>query len=331
MPSKIEVSHKTIVFTVVLILSLWFVFVIRDIIMQFFVALLIMAILNPMVSKLSKYKIPRALSVLVIYVILITIFSFTLSAVIPPLADQTSSFINNFPSFLEKIGLPSLVSQRIIQQLVDQLGTLPERAARLTVSLFSNILAVVSVLVFAFYLLSERDKLNAQIGYFFGEGKKKKVGRFIDRLESNLGGWAGGELILMTVVGSSNYIGFRLLGIPFALPLAILAGMLEIVPYIGPILAAIPAVMIGFGISVITGAATLALAFLVQQVENYVFVPQIMKKSIDVNPIVTLLALAIGFRLSGVVGLLISVPVFITLRLIFKEYYAMNETKSSAD
>jgi predicted PurR-regulated permease PerM len=329
MTNKIEISHKTIVFTVVLILSLWFVYVIRDIIMQFFVALLIMAILNSMVSKLSKYRIPRALSVLVIYIILFAILSFILSAIIPPLADQTSSFINNFPSFLEKFGLPSIVSERIVQQLVNQLGTLPERAARLTVSLFSNILSVVSVLVFAFYLLSERDKLNSQIGYLFGDSKKKKVGRLIDKLEANLGGWARGELILMMVVGSANYVGFRLLGIPFALPLAILAGMLEIVPYIGPILAAIPAVTIGFGISVITGAATLALAFLVQQVENYVFVPQIMKKSIDVNPIVTLLALAIGFRLSGVVGLLISVPVFITLRLIFKEYYEMNETKSS--
>lgn len=319
-PKKIEISHRTIVFTVVFLIILWIFFLIRDIILQFFVALLIMTILNPWVTKLSKYKIPRALSVLVVYLFLFGIVGFTIGAVIPPLVDQTSSFVNNLPNFVSNLGFPAVLSDRFIEQLISQVAALPAGAARVTVSVFSNVIGLVAILVFAFYLLSERDKLDEQLGYFFGNKKKKEIGEVIDLLEVRLGSWARGQLALMFVVGLASYVGLSLLGIPFALPLAILAGLLEIVPYIGPTLAAVPAVLIGFGISPLIGIATLALAFLVQQLENYVFVPKIMQKAAGVNPIVTLLALAIGFRLAGIVGLLISVPVYITSRLLAKEY-----------
>jgi len=142
----------------------------------------------------------------------------------------------------------------------------------------------------------------------------------INILEGRLGGWARGQLGLMLVIAFANYIGLSLLGIPYALPLSILAGLLEIIPYIGPIIAAIPAVVIGFGTSPILGMAVAAMAFLIQQLENYVFVPKIMQKSAGVNPIITLLALAIGFRLAGVIGLLISVPFYIIFQVLANEY-----------
>lgn len=126
----------------------------------------------------------------------------------------------------------------------------------------------------------------------------------------------------MFAVGLLSFTGYSLLGIPFALPLAILMGLLEIVPYAGPIIASVPAVIIGFGISPIMGLATAALIFLIQQLESYVLTPKIMQQTAGVNPIVTLLALTIGFRLGGVLGLIISVPVFLTVKVILKEYYA---------
>jgi predicted PurR-regulated permease PerM len=158
-----------------------------------------------------------------------------------------------------------------------------------------------------------------------GEDKKKQISEIIDKLEEKLGGWARGELILMTIIGTLTYTGLSLLGIPFALPLAILAGIFEIIPIIGPTVSAIPSVIIGFSISPIVGVAAASLAFLIQQVENYVFVPKIMQKSVGVNPIVTLLSLAIGFRLSGVLGGLIAVPVVISIQVFLKEYLASKE------
>lgn len=320
MPRKTEISHRTIIFTVGFLIFLWFLFYIRDIILAFFVALLIMAILNPWVTKLSKYKVPRALSVLVVYLLLFSVAGVSLAAIIPPLADQTSSFVNSFPKFIGNLGVSVVLSDEIIKQLVAQIGTLPAQIAKLTVSVFSNVLGVLTILIFAFYLLLARDKLYEQLGYFFGDKKRKEVARIIDLLEEKLGGWSRGQFALMFAVGLATYIGLVLLGVPFALPLSIIAGLLEIVPYFGPVLSALPAVLIGFGISPLTGFATAALYFLIQQLENYILVPKIMEKSIGVNPVITLLALAIGFRLAGVVGIIISVPLVITIQLLSREY-----------
>jgi predicted PurR-regulated permease PerM len=110
------------------------------------------------------------------------------------------------------------------------------------------------------------------------------------------------------------------MGIPYALPLAILAGVLEIIPLLGPIISAVPIALIGFGISPVIGFAVIALSFSVQQIENYLLVPKIMEKSVGVSPIITLLALAIGARFAGVVGAIISIPTVIMLQVLAKEY-----------
>lgn len=322
MPRKIEISHKTTIFTVAFLIILWFLFYIKDIILVFFVALLIMAILNPLVTKLSKYKVPRAVSVMVVYLISFASVGVILAAIIPPLLEQTSNFVNSLPMFMNNLGISAVFSEQIVGQLISQIGTLPGQIAKVTLSIFSNVLGVLTVLIFAFYLLLARDKLDDQLAFFFGDKKKKEIGKLIDLLEEQLGGWARGQFTLMIAVGAATYIGLTLLGVPFALPLSILAGVLEIVPHFGPILAAIPAVLIGFGISALSGFAIAALAFLVQQFENYVLVPKVMQKTVGVSPIITLLSLAIGFRLAGIIGVIIALPVVITIRALTKEYLA---------
>ncbi len=320
MPRKIEISHKTIIFIVLFLIFLWFLYVVRDIILQFFVALLIMTILNPFVSRLSRHRIPRGVSILLSYILIFSIISLSIAALVPPLIEQTSAFANSLPRFINNLGISSVLSDQLTQQLVSQLASVPAKLVTLTLSLFSNVIGVVAVLVFTFYLLSDREKVSNQLGLFVGENKNKEITRLINILEGRLGGWARGQLGLMLVIAFANYIGLSLLGIPYALPLSILAGLLEIIPYIGPIIAAIPAVVIGFGTSPILGMAVAAMAFLIQQLENYVFVPKIMQKSAGVNPIITLLALAIGFRLAGVIGLLISVPFYIIFQVLANEY-----------
>jgi len=124
----------------------------------------------------------------------------------------------------------------------------------------------------------------------------------------------------MLLVGLLSYVGLLILGIPYALPLAVFAGVLEIIPYLGPIIAAIPAVILGFSVSSFLGFATIALAFLIQQIENYLFVPKVMEKSVGVSPIITLFALSVGFRMAGLVGVIISMPIVITLQLLVQGY-----------
>ncbi len=320
MPKKIEISHKTIIFIVLFLILLAFLYFIRDIILQFFVALLVMTILNPLVVRLSKFKIPRAVSILVVYILMLGTIGVALAGIIPPLVDQTTTFVNSLPKYIENLAIPNIVIEPVVNQLFSALGELPAQAAKATISIFSNLLNVLLVLIFAFYLLMSRSKQDEQLDIFFGKEKSRKITKIIDILEIKLGGWARGQLTLMLLVGFITYVGLRLLGIPYALPLAILAGLLEIVPYIGPIIAAIPVVIIGFSISTLIGIAAAALAFLIQQLENYLIVPKIMEKSVGVSPIIILLALTIGFKIAGAMGALISVPVFITLQVFVKEY-----------
>ena len=134
-----------------------------------------------------------------------------------------------------------------------------------------------------------------------------------------------GQLLLMLAIGFATFLGLILLGIPYALPLAILAGLLEIVPTLGPIIAAIPSIIIGFGISPFIGFAAAFLGLLVHQLENYLLVPKIMEKSVGISPIITLLALAIGAKLAGIAGVFISMPVLITSQVLLKEYLSSKD------
>jgi predicted PurR-regulated permease PerM len=325
MIKKVEISHKTVVFTALFLLGLWFLYFIKDIILQLFISLIIMASFNPIVTKLTKFRIPRVLSVILVYLFFFVVLSFAVYAIAPALVVQTASFISNLPRYLDNLGVPAVLREKVLSEFLVQIGGLPNQIAKASISVFSNALGVFTVLIFAFYLLLSRDKFDDVLATFTGEDKKRQISEIIDKMEEKLGGWARGELILMSIIAIFMFIGLTLLAIPFALPLAILAGIFEIIPIIGPTVSAIPSVIIGFGISPITGIAVASLAFLIQQVENYVFVPKIMQKSVGVNPLITLLSLTVGFRLSGILGGLIAIPVVITIEVLLKEYLASKE------
>jgi predicted PurR-regulated permease PerM len=320
MPSKIEISHKTIIFSAFFILLLWFLYLVRDLILELFVSLLIMTILNPFVTRLSRFKVPRAVSVLIAYLIVFGLFGVAIAGVVPPLIEQSTSFANNLPKYFASLGYLGNVTEQLTTQLLSQIGSLPGQVLRFSVSIFSNVLAILTVLIFSFYMLLARNKMDDQLGVFFAGTSKKKIARIIDSLERRMGGWARGQMLLMIAVGAATYAGLSLMGIPFALPLGILAGLLEIIPYIGPIFSAVPAVVIGLSISPLKALAVAGLFFLVQQLENYVLVPKIMEKSVGVSPLVTLISLAIGFRMAGVAGAVISIPVVLSLQVLIREY-----------
>ncbi len=318
-PQKVEISRKTIIFTILFILGLWFLYYIQDLIIELFVAMLIMTILDPVINFLSRFRIPRTLSVLITYVVLIGILVVLIVNLAPPLIEQSTNFVNQLPVYIKSLGIVQDVGDKAVEDFLSQVGILPAHFARFALSTFSNIIEVITVLIFAFYMLVSRQRLDDQIAVILGEDKKAKIADVINKLETRLGSWARGQLLLMLMVGVSTYIGLKLLGVPYALPLAILAGLLEIVPYVGPIIAAVPAVIIGFGTSPVIGVATTALAFLIQQIENYVFVPNIMHRSVGLSPLIVLLALAIGFRLFGVVGAIISIPAILAIQVLGKE------------
>lgn len=324
-PQRIEITLKTILLTLLTLASVGFLYFIRDVLFQIFISILIMAILNPTVTKLNKRKVPRVLSVFLVYVFVIAFIIFSVAIILPPLVDQTRSFVNSLPRYLEELSISPSVVDEVGRQFAQQAGIISSRALKIGVSIFSNIFAVITVFIIAFYLLVSRDKLHEQLKSILNKSQVEFVDNVLDGLENKLGGWARGQIILMFLVGLFNYIGLLLLGIPFALPLALIAGIFEIIPNIGPVLGAVPSVLVGFGISPVTGLAAAALGFLIQQVENYVFVPKVMEKSAGVSPVITLLALVVGFKVAGIVGAMISVPVVLTVEVVTREIVAFSK------
>lgn len=321
MVKKVEISHKTIIFTILFLILLWLFGRISDIILQFFVALLLTAILNPGVKKLSSLGMPKMLSIVTLYVAIISVVAIFVSIIVPPLFEQTANLVTNLPRYLEMSGIYNYLSGDVLREFLSELSNIPGQLIRVGFSIFGNILNVLTVLTFSFYLLVSRDKIEEKIISLFGKEKGGKYNLFINTIETKLGSWALGQLSLMILIGVSSYIGFLLLDIPHALPLAVLSGLFEIIPFIGPIVAAIPAILLGFSISPFVGFAVIGLAILIQQVENYLFVPKVMEKSTGVSPVVILLSLAIGFRLAGVVGMIIALPIVIIINTVLEQKF----------
>lgn len=326
---KIEISHRTIVFTILFLGLIWLVIQILPIITGLFIAILLMTALNPVVNTLVRFRIPRLAAILFVYLVFVGLLVGGLTSIVPPLVEQTGKLAERLPvvfddagAWLEGVGIKGVNGELVANQLA-QVGSLPANIVRFALSLFSNMIAVFSVLVITFYLLFERRNLDKYLGLLFGQNKIHEAKRFVLRIESTLGGWVRGELTLMFIIGLMDYIGLLLLGIPYALPLAILAGLLEIVPVIGPVVSAVPAVLLALTMSPFMALATVALYFLVQQLENNLVVPKVMEKATGVNPLITILVIAIGARLAGVAGALLAVPVFLVLQVVAIEIFAL--------
>jgi len=320
-PTKIEISVKTIAFTALFLLSLWVLFLIKDIVLLLFVSSLFMATMEPSVKKLERLRLPRWLAIIFIYLFVIAILFITFAGIVPPLIDQSGVLIAHLPEVINQFGLTG-IDQNLINSQIAQLGSVSGRILSFAVSIFSNLAAVLVVGVVTFYLLMERKKLSQYLARYFGQGIEQEVIRIVEKVEHRLGDWVRGELTLMTIVGILSFIGFRLLGMEFALPLAIFTGLLEVIPNFGPTVAAIPAILIGLSMSPFHGLAAASWAFLVQQIENNFIVPKVMGKATGLNPLVVILSLATGFRLAGIAGATLAVPVVLAISVIFTELYS---------
>lgn len=329
MPKTIEISHRTVIFTVLFLGFVWFLIQINLIILSLFVSVLISTALNPLVDQLQKLRLPRPLAIFIIYIILIGAFVTGISSLLPPLIEQSTNLGSKMPllfdqtsTWLKSIGITNIDSEMLSGQLT-QLGAIPANLVLILAGVLSNLISVFTVLVISFYLMLERKNFNHYLALLFGDGNETNAKKLIDKLELKLGGWVRGELMLMVIVGLMTFTGLTLLGIPYALPLAILAGFLEIVPGIGPFISAIPGVLLGLTISPVMAIATAVLYFLVQQVENTVIVPKVMQKATGINPLITMISLTIGFKLAGVMGAILAVPIVIVLHVIVVEVLEM--------
>lgn len=286
-----------------------------------------MSAFKPLADFFEKIHIPRIFSVILIYILIIAFIAFAGSSILPPLVIQSIHLGENMPEYLKPV-LPFIKFDS--QVLTQQIAPLGQNLLQVTVRLFSNIITLFTVVVISFYLLIERKYLENQLSNFMGEEGAKKLVVIIGKIEERLGSWVRGQLMLALTIGLATYIGLLLLGIPYALALSIFAGLLEIVPIIGPIISAIPAILIALTTSPLLALVTVALYFVIQQAEAQLVVPMVMRRAVGLPPLVTIIALMIGAKLAGVGGALLAIPAVVTIETVISEYSKFKEAHHSA-
>ncbi len=337
--STINLSYTSIIRVIVVLAIVALIYIIWDALALLFVAIIFSAAVDPWVDWLQQYKFPRAASILMIYIILLAIFSLVIVLMIPPITEQIGQIINNFPGYYEKIsmGVHSLQdrvasenSQIANDSIVNALENLSTTLAQTTrsifvtiTSIFGGLFSLLMVLVMTFYVTVEEDALKKFVKIITKPKYRSYIMNLIDRMQLKIGLWLRGQLMLSLVVGILTYIGLSILGVKYALLLAIVAGIFEIIPYLGPWLSAIPAVIVTFSDS-FTKVILVAIVYLfIQQLENHLIVPKLMHRMVGLNPIVVIMAILIGFKLGGAVGGLIGVPVAAAISVylddVFKE------------
>ncbi len=312
MTRKIDISHKTIVFIAAFILALWITFLIRDLIIILFVSIILMSAIAPLVSMFMRFKIPKALGILISYIIIVGVLVGVFASFLPPLIEQSNRLVNTLPPLIIKQFNLTDVDHNLLQSQVTEVS---KNILSVTVNIFNTIVTVIFLLVITFYLLLDRENLEIRVAKLF-VGREDRIKRLTNRIEEKLGSWVRGQLTLSLIIGVLSYIGLSLLHIPYALPLALLAAVMEVVPVIGPIIAAIPAIALAITISPVMTAGVAALYFVIQQLENHLIVPQVMKRAVGLNPLVVILAVAVGSRLLGIAGALLAVPIAVVLQII---------------
>ena len=326
--TTIEISLKSVLLVIGTLLLLLIAWEIRGVLIALFVAYILMSGFAPLVDWLISKGIPRALAVTITYLLAIGFFATLLFLVIPPLVREIQGFIENLPIYINWLNiafsnsnLPGITTDNITQIVSSKLDTAISNLFGVALNAFSLFLLFVAVAVFSFYLLLERDKIKSNLYLLFPHVTKEKVNTLAHKIEVKLGSWLRGELVLMLIIGVATYIGLTLLRVEFALPLAVIAGLLEIVPTLGPTLSAIPAVIIAFVQAPILAVGVLALYVLIQQLENNFIVPKLMEKAVGLSPLAIIFALLVGGSLFGVIGAALAVPGAAIIHVILEDYF----------
>ena len=329
----ISISTGTMIRAVLVLVGVWFVYVTRGLIGVLLVAIMLAAVMDPIVDWFEKKKIPRSVTVVFLYAVIFLILAVLLLAIIPPVIIEVRGMADNFGGFWKKVvssfdALRSISArygletsfQSSIDALNDALsGSFANLFSTVTGAL-SGIVSFFIMLVISFFLVVEKDSIRDIVNSILPKRHHEYVGSMLIKMQNKVGQWLIGQLVLMLFIGVLSYIGLLVFGVKYALLLAVLAGVFEIVPYLGPVAAAIPAVFFAAVDSPTKGILILAYYLVIQRVEHMVLVPKIMQKTTGLNPIMVILALAVGFAVGGVFGGLLSIPVAAALNALLSDY-----------
>ena len=324
----IHISISTIIQLLIAISLFALLWYLRDIVLIFLLSIVIGSAIIPAARALEKYKIPKTIAVTIVYALFFASFFAITYFFAPPILQETSSALSmipdstkaesyskNLPSFLQSFSLSTIVTE--LNKIVFNITSDAFSVVNL---IFGGVLNFVLIVIFSFYFAVNEKSIEGFLRVITPKENEKYIINLWRRSQKKMGRWLQGQLLLGVLVGVLVYLGLAIMGIQYALVLAVLAGLLELIPIFGPILSMIPAIAIAF----VSGGITLALYvfifyLLVQQFENALIYPLVVTKVVGVPPLLVILALIIGAKLAGMIGILLSIPVAAVLQELFAD------------
>lgn len=330
---KISISLFSIVMFIAFVLATLFIFQIIDVLLLLFASFIISSALFPFVDWMSK-KLPRGLVVLFVFIIGILIILTILIPFITIIISQTEEFIKKTPvywqtliNFSDDIEIFAINSglipdySQIISNITKIGQELLSKSIGFTINLFSGLAAALTLAVIVLFLLLDKNDLKKGYIKLFPPKYREKADQITETISKKVGGYVRGQLLLMLAVGLLTAVGLKIAGLEFALLLGIIAGILEIIPLIGPVIAAVPGVLVGLAQDPILGLWALLVYIIVQRIENHFLTPLILGKFLEMHPLIIIIAILIAAKTLGVFGVILSPAIAAAIYVLVQELY----------
>ncbi len=337
--TTINISTLSFVKVLIILAVIGFLYLIRDILAILFISLLFASALTPWITAMEQHRIPRRLGILLVYISIISIISLSIVLIVPPIIEQYNELVAIFPQYSE--GILQFVRQYsgqfdVVDKIKEAINSLQSNALQFAGTIFTKIFDIISgfvalviVFVVTFYMVAEEGVIKKAIHSITPARYHEAIDGLTLKIQRTVGLWLRGQFILSFIIFSLSFIGLSVLGVKYALILALFAGLTEFVPILGPILGSIPAIFVAFNQTPLLALFVLLLYFLIQRMENDFLVPTVMQKAVGLNPLVSIIALLIGGKLGGIVGVLLAIPVVAVIGVVIE--YFTEEEKSAIE
>ncbi|HET9915311.1 MAG TPA: AI-2E family transporter [Anaerolineales bacterium] len=325
-------------------LGFWLLYRFNQVIFILFIAIVIGTVIRPAVAWLHQRGLPQTAGVILVYLLLLLLLTGFLLLLFPLISEQSTTvaaampnyyqnlrawLVNNPNQFLAGLSefLPATLPKlKPVQQTGQEMMASAGQVAGYVTTVARVIFTAIILLVLAFYWTLEGPRIIQSFLMMIPQTQRENISDLISAMESKVGFYMVGQGILCLVIGILALIAYLLIGLPNALVLALIAGVLEAVPMVGPLLGAIPAALVALSIGTDKLIWVILATVIIQQLENTLLVPRIMKKAVGVNPFVTLLALFAFSSLFGLAGALMAIPIAAMIQLALNHFVFQQAT-----
>lgn len=327
--TNVNISTTTILKVVLIGLTIWFLATISQVLVIVFVALVLAAAIDPWITRLERMGMARGWAMTIIFVSAMALISLIVILFVPLVVDQLGKFTQAFPKLYERVfslyqnnqdSVALDTIQKGLQNLNSALSDVTKGVFSSVFGFFGGLVSVISVLVLTFYLTLE-EKGMKRIAVDLAPAKYRPyLIQLFNRIEDRLGDWLRGQLILGLIIGTLTLIGLLAFKVEFAVVLALIAGLTELIPIIGPFIGAIPAVIVAFSQDPILALIVMGLYIVIQQLENNLIVPRVMSKATGLNPVIVIVSILVGGKVAGITGVILAVPTMIIITTFLEDF-----------